>query len=392
MKDERRASRTRLGRPFRAPEGQGAAFVELFFDLVFVFAVTEVTALTLDHLDWGGAARTILIFWMLWWGWTQWTWALNPADTRHTVVRATTLLSTALAFVMAASVGQAFEGDGGTWFGVSYVAVRAVGLVLYLAAASDHHAQFIVVRRFALLSVPGMILFVAGALVGDQVRPWFWLAGVVLDIGAAMLAGSSPDWRLHVGHFAERHGLFVIIALGESLIIVGTIAAGAEPTPELARVSIGAVVVACLLWWTYFGWLKDALEERFEHEPSSTQGQFARDAFSLLHFPLIGGVIGIAVGFEEMVLHPDSHLETSGLVALAGGLVLFVGSAALVWARATGFVLTSRISLLAALVAALIFAADAKPARVLAIVAIALAFIIVIEEVRPPARQGAGNH
>ncbi len=377
----------RLGPPFRAPEAQGASFVELFFDLVFVFAVTQVTAQTVEHLDWEGAARALLIFWMIWWAWTQWTWALNPADTEHAGVRATTLVATAVAFVMAASVGQAFERAGGVWFGASYVAVRTMGLWLYLAVASDHKEEFATVQRFALASVPGMVAFVAGGFAGDEARAWFWLAGVVLDIGAAMLAGSQADWRLHAGHFAERHGLFVIIALGESLIVVGTIAAGAEKTADLVSVSIGAIAVACLLWWTYFGWLKDALERRFENEPSASLGQFARDTFSLLHFPLIGGVIGIAIGFEEMVRHPDHHLETAGMVALAGGLVLFVGAAVAVWARATRQLLAPRLVILTVLAVALALAADAQPALVLTIIAVALVAIVAVEEARTPGRE-----
>ena len=144
-----------MGPPFTVPEGQGATFVELFFDLVFVFALTEVTALTLEHLDWQGAARSLLIFWMIWWAWTQWTWALNPSDTEHGLVLVTTLAATAVAFIMAASVSQAFSDDGGPWFAIPYVAVRASGMGILLLVASEHAEQLKAVRRFALASIPG---------------------------------------------------------------------------------------------------------------------------------------------------------------------------------------------------------------------------------------------
>ena len=146
------------------------------------------------------------------------------------------------------------------------------------------------------------------------------------------------------------------------------------------------MVVTCLLWWTYFGWLREALEVQLEREPRATEIQLGRAAFTLLHFPMIGGVIGIAVGFEEMVLHPDAPLETAGMVALALGLVLFVGGGAAVWARAGRSLLLPRLGVLAALVGALILAADAQPPVVLTIVAVAIAAIAIVEQVQHPAR------
>jgi low temperature requirement protein LtrA len=159
-----------------------------------------------------------------------------------------------------------------------------------------------------------------------------------------------------------------------------------ERDADVVRVAIGAVVVTCLLWWTYFGWLKDALELQLELEPSNTEGELARDAYSLLHFPLIGGVIGIAIGFEEMVLHPDEHLKTAALAALTFGLVLFIGSGALSWLRAGKRVLLPRLAVLAALVVALVLAQDAQPPIVLAIIAVGVGTIALIEQVQNPAQ------
>jgi low temperature requirement protein LtrA len=381
------APKRRLGPPFTGPEGQSATFVELFFDLVFVFALTEVTALTLEHLDWEGALRSLLIFWMIWWAWGQWTWALNPSDTEHGLVRVMTLATTAVAFIMAASVSQAFSDDGGLWFAIPYVAVRAGASALYLVVASEHPERLKGVRRFVLASIPGMGVVIVGGFVDADLRAWFWLAAVIMDIGAGLFAAGGEGWRLNAEHFVERHALFVIIALGESLIVVGVIVTGGERTAELLAVAIGAVVVTCLLWWTYFGWLKDALEAELEREPLETESQLARDAFSLLHFPVIGGVIGIAVGFEEMVLHPGQPLETAGMVALVLGLVGFVGGSAAVWARAGRQLLLPRLGVLAALVVALVLAADAQPAVVLTIVAVAIAAIAIVEQARDPARR-----
>ena len=379
-------ARRRLGPPFTGPEGQRATFVELFFDLVFVFALTEVTALTLGHLDWEGAIRSLLIFWMIWGAWGQWTWALNPADTEHGLVQVTTLAATAVAFIMAASVGQAFGDDGGLWFAIPYVAVRASGLGIFLAVASENAERLRGVRFFALASVPGMVVVIVGGFVDADVRGWFWLSAVLMDIGAAILSTAGGGWKLNAEHFVERHALFVIIALGESLVVVGVIVASGERAADLLGAAIGAVVVTCLLWWTYFGWLKDALEAQLEREPSATEIQLGRDVFTMLHFPVIGGVIGISIGFEQMVLHPGEPLETAGMVALALGLVAFVGGGAVVWARAGRQLLLPRLGVLTALVVALVLAADAQPPVVLTIVAVAIAAIALVEHVQQPAR------
>ena len=297
-----------------------------------------------------------------------------------------TLAATAGAFVMAASVGDAFGDDGGLWFAIPYVVVRASGLGIVLLVASEDAERLKGVRRFALASVPGMIVVIVAGVVDADVRPWLWLGAVVMDIGAAIYAARGKSVRLNAAHFVERHGLFVIIALGESLIVVGLIFANAERSADTLGVALFAVVITSLLWWTYFGWLKDALEMLLEREPLETERQFALHTFTMLHFPLIGGVIGIAVGFEEMVLHPGEPLETAVMVALALGLVLFIGGGAAAWARAGRQVLLPRLGVLIALVVALVLAADAQPPVVLTIVAVAIAAIAVIEHVQHPAR------
>ncbi len=260
-------------------------------------------------------------------------------------------------------------------------------MAIYLVVASEHSQQLVAVRRFVLASIPGMVVVIAGGFADADVRGWFWLGAVLLDIAATAVAGGYEGWQLRAGHFVERHGLFVIIALGESLIVVGVIVADAPRTGELLRVAVGAVAVTCLLWWSYFGWLKDALEAQLEREPRATEAQLARDTFSLTHFAVVGGVIGIAVGFEEMVLHPGEHLETAGVVALALGLVLFVGGGAAAWARASRQLLLPRLGVLAALVVALVLAADAQPPVVLGIVAAAIGAIALVEQLQHPARR-----
>lgn len=374
-----------------APHGQRVTFVELFFDLVFVFAVTEITSYLFHHLDGEGVVRTALVFWLVWWAWTQWTWALNPADTEHAIVRAGTLAATAFAFLMAVSVADAFEDDGGLWFAAPYVIIRVVGLALYSRVAVERDGQLDAVRGFALLSSLGLVAVLVGAFVDPDVRVWVWIGAVALDVFAASAAGRFESWHLHTEHFTERHGLFVIIALGESLIVSASLFVEADRSSELVIVGIGAVVVTCLMWWTYFGWFRGALERCMEERRGSRQSTFARDAYSFLHLPLIGGVVGVAVGFEAMLEHPGDALEDEVLLALGIGVALFLGAGVAAWLRAHRRVLWVRLLAPAALAVVLFAAADLKAGWILIIVAVGLAIVIVAEAVRPPVELPEGE-
>jgi low temperature requirement protein LtrA len=381
-----------IGRPVTAPEGQSATYVELFFDLVFVFALTEVTSYTVHHLDWGGVFRATLSFWLVWWAWTQWTWALNPADTEHGLVRLGTLGGTALAFLMAVSLGGAFEEDGGLWFVVPYIGVRIGGLALYAWVTSVEREQLAAVRSFALFSSAGLLAALVGGIASPEHRAWWWLGTVVLDFIAAGSSGRSGQWNLHPAHFAERHGLFVIIALGESLVVAAAVVVGAERSIELVGVAIGAVAVTCLLWWTYFGWFNEGLEERMAALSGKAQSTLARDTYSLMHFPLIAGIVGVAVGFEEMIAHPDEPLARPVLLALAAGVGLFLGASVLAWARAWGQVLWWRLAILVLLYPALALTAGTPPAIALAFIVLTLGALVAVEASLKPGQTARQEH
>ena len=163
----------------------------------------------------------MVVFWLVWWAWTQYTWALNSADTTHPAVDAVMLVATAIAFLMAVTIPDAF-GDAGGWFAATYIAVRVVGLGLYGRVAWEDVAKRTAVRRFAVLSLGGLAAVAAGGVVGGDARAWWWAAAVVLDVAAAVGAGTAEGWDIRPEHFGERHGLFVIIALGESLIVAAS--------------------------------------------------------------------------------------------------------------------------------------------------------------------------
>jgi low temperature requirement protein LtrA len=371
---------------YRAAGPQSVTFVELFFDLVFVFAVTQLTVLTAHDLTPGGILRSILLGWLIWWAWTQFTWTLNPADTTHPVVRIVTLAATAAALVMAASVPRAFADDA-LWFAAPYVLVRVLGLGLQVRVELERvGASHSGVVTWAGFSAIGLVLVLVGAIVDPGVRPWVWLLAILADLLAAARAGRNTTWDLNPAHLSERHGLFVIIAIGESLIVAGTAVANDERSLALGAAAAAAILVASLLWWTYFGWLKDALEERYAAAPPERMGPLARDAFSLAHFPLIGGIVGFAVALEEIGLHPDEPAPAAVLASLGIGVALFVASSALSLRLCGGHLLVPRLAILAVMVLAIVLVAPLPPVWPLLVVAGALFAIVWIEGPGPELR------
>lgn len=316
----------------RVEGAQGATFVELFFDLVFVYAVTQLTATVLHDLSWTGVGKAALLFWLVWWSWTQFTWTLNLADTEHVWVRLPVLAATAVAFFLAQAIPDAY-GAAGAWFAVAYVVVRLLGLALQEWVYEGDETQQRSLSVWAGSSLVGLALVLAGGFASGSARVWLWAAALLADVTAAALAGRG-SWQLAPGHFAERHGLIVIIALGESLIAAGVATSGLDRDLRFAVATAGAVVAACALWWVYFGAFHGTLEHAMAQHGDETRGQFARDVFSLWHAAVVAGVIGIAVGFEEAIVHPDRSLPANAALAMTAGVFLFVAGTSGAAARA----------------------------------------------------------
>jgi low temperature requirement protein LtrA len=373
---------TPVRRQLHAPEDQAVTFVELFFDLVFVFAITEITKLTASHLTWNGVARSLLLFWLIWWAWTQFTWTLNPADTTRDSVRIVTLVATGIAFVMATSVGRAF-GPEVFWFVVPYLLVRLLGLALQVRVDLEHESrdQGSVVP-WAALSLIGLALVFAGACFDTPARNWIWLGAIAADMFAAF-TGARPGrtWDIKPAHFSERHGLFVIIALGESLIVAATAISGVDRTAALMGDVVAALVIVCLLWWSYFGWLKEAVERGLAEASTTRIAGLARDAFSLGHFPLVSGIIAFSVAVEEILRHPATPPSGRVVGALGAGIALFVGSSAFVYWRTCGHVLVARLAILAVTEVALLTLVDQDPVWLLTAGAVGTLAIVVVEAI-----------
>jgi low temperature requirement protein LtrA len=331
-----------LKKSFLAGADQPVSFAELFFDLVFVFSVTQVVHLLHGSFDWTHVGRAILVFWLVWWAWTQFTWALNAADTTHHRIQFAILLATALAFFMAVSVPQAF-GNYSFWFALTYVIVRSIGLIIYLWVSWPDPEMRSAVRTFAVISIAGLVAAIVGGIVGGEAQYWMWGLTILLDVLAATIGAGGEGWNLHPRHFAERHGLFVIIALGETLIVAA--AAASEEVWELNLLSVSAVAVGItsVLWWLYFFKVKDKLEHALAHVKGGVQSAMGRDVFSLLHFPMICGLIIYAYAIEEAMLQPSGPMAVQGRLALAAGTLLYTLSIVLCYWRAMGMILWWRI-------------------------------------------------
>jgi low temperature requirement protein LtrA len=361
----------------RGTEEQGATFVELFFDLVFVFAVTQVTASLARDLTASGLLRALIVFWLVWWSWTQYTWSLNEADTEHVRIRFITLLATALAFLMAVTV-PLITTEWGWLFALSYLILRVVGIGLQWRLAGDDVVWIRSVQTWALMSSLGLLAILTAMFLPPDRRFIALGAAALLDVVAALRAGRN-EWRLFPGHFSERHGLFVIIVLGESLIAAGVALSEQPLSGRLLMVAVTAVAGSCALWWTYFGWAKDRLEETMRSQSPARIGRYARDVYSFAHFPLIFGVIGYAISIEETIAHPKDPLALPELAALGVGVGLIVGGTALALTLAGVRVPAVRWWVIIALVAA-IPALGLIPAWVaLSLVSLLVAVLAIVE-------------
>jgi low temperature requirement protein LtrA len=324
-----------VGRIRRRPlvEEQRASFIELFFDLVFVFAVTQLSARLLADLTVSGAAKTGFLLLVVWWAWSYTTWTTNWFDPDTGPVRAV-LLGVMLASMRGAiAIPEAF-GDRAMLFVGAYVGVQfARNSFVALAVERDDPLRLPLIRIWAWNSWVGAI-WLAGALL-DDARVAVWIAALLLDYGGPLaghwtpgIGRSSPkDWELVPSHFAERVHLFVIIALGESIVVTGATAAKLDVTPGRLLAIVIAVLITAALWWLYF----DYHAERAQRELTAAadeRGRLGRD-LTYLYVPLVAGIIVTAVGNELVVAHPGDELPATELIALAAGPGIYlVGSVA----------------------------------------------------------------
>lgn len=383
---------TRSRAPFGSlstDQDQSATFVELFFDLVFVYAVTQLVGLLAGDVSWAGFGRVVVAFWLVWWAWTQYTWALNSADTNHPWIEIGTLVGTGAAFFMAVTIADAFA-DGGPWFAATYVLVRVVGLVLYAAVAREDPAKRRAVVRFATLSSAGLLAVLVGGFLDGDARVVAWCAAIALDLFAAAAAGSDEGWDIRPEHFSERHGLFVIIALGESLIVAAAGLTDADRTPALVLVGGLAVVLTGVCWWCYFARCRARLASLVDHRAGAQRAALARNVYSFLHFPLVVGVVLLSVAAKKAIASPSEPLPVAGLWVLGGGVGLYLGAVLVALALAEGRVRWPRAVAVATVAAACLVLRDAAVGWLLGVTVVVVAVLAAVEQRTVPVDDPGG--
>lgn len=296
--------------------------LELFFDLVFVLALTQCTALIAHTPTWGGALKGLLVLGMLWWSWVGYAWLTSVVDPEEGAVRLVIFVAMAAFLVAAICVPRAFGSDA-LLFACAYAVVRAAHIVLFMLASRDDDALRSSVLGLALSTAVGAgLLFVAAATSGD-VRVAIWAIALLLDAGGPFLFGQD-GWKLVPGHFAERHGAIVIIALGESVVALGVGAQEAISAGVVVAAVLG-ILIAATLWWVYFDVTAIVARRRLaEATEGRERNGIARDSYSYLHFPMLAGIALLAVGLKLVLEHVDGRLTLVPAVALLGGTALYL--------------------------------------------------------------------
>jgi low temperature requirement protein LtrA len=307
-----------------ADEGeQRVTPLELFFDLVFVLSFTQVTATIAADPTWAGLGEGLMILAAVWWAWTAYGWLTNAIDPDENVNRLAMFSAMAAMLIVSLSIPNAF-GDQGLLFGCAYFFVRAMHLVLYVRNTrrdDDTDNLGAILRLTPGLLLGSALLIVAGALEGEA-RTLVWMAAILIDWSTPLLFGNSA-FRLHPGHFAERHGLIVIIALGESIVAIGA-GAGFELEAGEVIAAVLAIIAVAALWWAYFDIVALVAERRLTEATFGVQAPLARDSYSYLHFPMIAGIVLLAVGLKKTELAVDEPLKTIPALALCGGVALYL--------------------------------------------------------------------
>jgi low temperature requirement protein LtrA len=311
--------------------------LELFFDLVFVFAITQVTALMADDLSLRGAVRGLVLIALLWWAWCSYAWLGNQAQADEGVVRAAMVGAMMAMFAVALSIPEAWsDREGGVFaplvLAIALGVVRMGHLAVYSVAALGDRALQRQVLRTAFPVGAALVLLVVGALVGGRAQTGLWLLALAVDYTGVYAVGVS-GWRLPApAHFAERHGLIMIIALGESIVSIGVGVSQLPLTwPILLAAGLGLAVTVAL-WWAYFDVVSLVAERVLAGQQGTERARLGRDSYTYLHFPMIVGVIYLALGMKkvlEYVGDTDSHplsdpLPTVALLAMYGGVAAYL--------------------------------------------------------------------
>ena len=378
-------------------EDDTATTFELFFDLVYVFAMTQVTGYMVHAHDALGVLQGMILLALLWWTWCAYAWLGNQARADTGIVRAAMAVAMAALFVVALTIPEAWDDAEGGFDGPlvlvgAYLIVRCLHLSVYtLAARGDPGLR----RQLAISwgpTVAGAVLLVAGVLLGGQLQTLFFAGALVVDWGGIYFTSRGGNWRIHsAAHWTERHGLFVILAIGESVVAIGVGAAGQPISAPLLAAGVLGVVAALCLWWLYFDMVSGAAEHRLREEQGQARVRMAIEAYTYGHFPIVAGIVVGAVGVEGVLAHAGEG-KPLGLfyaAALYGGFALYLAGHLLFKQRMYAALSVPRLVTVGVLLLVLPAAAFLPPLVGLAALVLLLGALIGVETSRYAAL-GAG--
>jgi low temperature requirement protein LtrA len=371
-------------------EAHRVTFFELFFDLVYVFAVTQLSHGLLEHLSLEGIGQTLLLLLAVWWAWVYTTWATNWVNPDSRPVRLMLIGVMASVFVMATALPEAFE-ERGLLFAGAYAAIQVGRSSFVLWAVRADPVRRSNFQRIVIWNMVVSAIWVAGGLADPEARRVIWVAALALDYLApaarfwvpGLGASQTGDWTVTGSYFAERFKLFVILALGESVVVTGITFTGMQITAQSAAAFAVAFVGAVTLWWIYFD--RSAEMGLLSMERSTDPGAVARLAYTYFHLPMVAGVIVTAVADELIIAHPESHGDLATMATTLGGPALFLAGHALYRWAVIGRVAVSHVVAVVVLAGALAFSSDV-PALWLGAGATAVLLVVAaIESLRGPA-------
>ncbi|HEX4820561.1 MAG TPA: low temperature requirement protein A [Acidimicrobiales bacterium] len=361
-------------------QGDAVSPLELFFDLVFVLAITQCSALMAHDPTWRGLAHGLVVLGLLWWSWVGYAWLTSVVDPDDSSVRLVLFIAMAALLVCSLAVPHAFENLGVT-FAIAYGVVRAAHIALFVLASRDDVGLRHSVVGLAISTAFAVALLLVGSALHGDARLATWAAALAFDMAGPLFIDTS-GWRLVPGHFAERHGLIVIVALGESIVAIGV---GAEAGIDAGIVvaAVLGVAVAGALWWMYFDTTALAAARQLgEVEDIKARNELARDAFSYLHLPMVAGIVLLALGMKT-TLHGVGHsLSWEATAALVGGPALYVFAQVAFKRRVLTTLSVQRLVAATVLVLFIPLAHLAAAVIALAVVAVVLWSLLVYETVR----------
>jgi low temperature requirement protein LtrA len=360
-------------------EGERVTPLELFFDLVFVLAITQCTALMASNPTWDGLIQALLVLGVLWWSWAGYAWLTSVIDPEEGAVRIAFFAAMAAFLVVSLCVPEAFD-DLALTFALAYGVVRAAHIALFLIASRDEPGLRRSTTGLAVSTAIAVGLLVCASLFDGVAQASLWVLALLLDYGGPYFFGTE-GWKLVPGHFAERHGLIVIIALGESIVAIGV---GAQVGLDAGVVTAAVVGIALIaaMWWVYFDVVALVSARRLAR---ATEGRernaLARDSYSYLHLPMVAGIVLVALGLKKTLADVGDALETVPAFALLGGLALYLLAHVALRLRNVHTVNRQRLALSVVLFALVPVAVELPALAILAIVTALISAMIVYETI-----------